>query len=89
MKEYGELEWARLSEKQRQQMLVRQKLKERKLRREGKFDEIEAMLAGVKETEEGFDSFASKSLFTCTPIDFFLNVRGHFRTKTKTGRIKG
>ena len=63
MKEYGELEWARLSEKQRQQMLVRQKLKERKLRREGKFDEIEAMLAGVKETEEGiirFNSFASK-----------------------------
>ena len=61
MKEYGELEWARLSEKQRQQMLVRQKLKERKLRREGKFDEIEAMLAGVKETEEGticFDMFA-------------------------------
>ena len=65
MKEYGELEWARLSEKQRQQMLVRQKLKERKLRREGKFDEIEAMLAGVKETEEGtkcFDGFASKSV---------------------------
>ena len=53
MKEHGELEWARLSERQRQHMLAQQKLKERRLRREGRYDEIEAMLAGVKDTEEG------------------------------------
>ncbi len=53
MKEHGEQEWVRLSEKQRQHLLVQQKLKARKLKRQGKHDEIEAMLASFKDSEEG------------------------------------
>lgn len=53
MKQYSEQEWAQMSEKQRQHMIARQKLKEKKLRRQGKYEEIEAMLAGVKDLQAG------------------------------------
>ena len=40
----GEAEWNRLSEQERQRRLMELKLKERKLRREGKYDEAAALL---------------------------------------------
>lgn len=40
----GEDEWRRLSEKERQRLLMEMKLKERRLRREGRLDELNALL---------------------------------------------
>lgn len=43
-KQLGESEWQRLSELERQKKMMELKLKERQLRREGKFDEISQIL---------------------------------------------
>ena len=40
MKQVGEQEWAAMSEKERQARLVKLKLQEKKLREEGKMDEV-------------------------------------------------
>ena len=40
----GENEWDKLSEKERQRRLMELKLKERQLRRDGKFDELGQLL---------------------------------------------
>lgn len=43
-KQLGESEWQRMSELERQKKMMELKLKERQLRREGKFDEISQIL---------------------------------------------
>lgn len=43
-KQLGESEWQRMSELERQKKMMDLKLKERQLRREGKFDEISQIL---------------------------------------------
>jgi len=53
MKEHGESEWNRLSEKQRQQKLIELKLRERQLRREGRMDEIANLIGAHLENEKG------------------------------------
>ncbi|XP_052781835.1 trichohyalin-like [Mya arenaria] len=55
MKELGETEWNHLSEKQRQQKLIEMKLKERQLRRAGKFDEIADLIGAHLENEKLLD----------------------------------
>lgn len=52
MKEHGEAEWNRMSEKQRQKKLIELKLKERQLRREGKLDEIANIIGRHLENEK-------------------------------------
>ena len=50
IKQTGEVEWARLSERERQARLMKLKLQERKLRQENKFDEAGALLSqGIKD----------------------------------------
>ena len=44
MKQYGEAEWARLSERERQTLLTKLKLQEKRLRQQGKFDEAARLL---------------------------------------------
>ncbi|XP_071784125.1 uncharacterized protein [Asterias amurensis] len=53
MKQVGEADWARLSERERQAKLMKLKLQERKLRQEGKYDEASALLSqGIKDQQE-------------------------------------
>lgn len=52
MKEHGETEWNRMTEKQRQRKLIDLKLKERQLRREGKMDEIANIIGSHLENEK-------------------------------------
>ena len=51
MKEMGAAEWQALSEQERQARLVKMKLEERRLRREGKFDELQALLGAAFDAE--------------------------------------
>ena len=44
MKQFGEAEWARLSDKERQALLTKLKLQEKRLRQQGKFDEAAKLL---------------------------------------------
>lgn len=44
MDQYGQNEWDKLSEKERQKRLIELKLQEKRLRKEGKFDEIAKLL---------------------------------------------
>ena len=48
----GEAEWSRLSEQERQRKLIELKLKERQLKREGKYDEAALLLGSLAEDEE-------------------------------------
>ncbi|OWF34681.1 hypothetical protein KP79_PYT11450 [Mizuhopecten yessoensis] len=52
MKQLGEAEWKLLSEKERQKKLMELKLKERQLRRDGKFDELARLLGDAFEDQE-------------------------------------
>lgn len=63
MKEVGEREWERLTEKQRQKKLVELKLKERQLRREGKLDEIANIIGSHLEDEKCNKSYILVSYF--------------------------
>ena len=50
IKQTGEAEWAKMSERERQARLMKIKLQERKLRQENKFDEAGALLSqGIKD----------------------------------------
>ncbi|KAL4226590.1 hypothetical protein ACF0H5_014574 [Mactra antiquata] len=55
IKEHGEAEWNRLTEKERQKKLIELKLKERQLRREGKMDEIADIIGSHLENEKLLD----------------------------------
>ena len=44
MQQYGEAEWKRMSELERQRKMVELRRKERQLRHEGKMDQVEALL---------------------------------------------
>ena len=52
MKEYGEREWAEMTEKQRQKKLIELKVKERQLRKEGKMLEIANIIGSHLENEK-------------------------------------
>ncbi|XP_077983007.1 uncharacterized protein LOC144437842 isoform X2 [Glandiceps talaboti] len=51
LKQLGESEWAKLTEKERQAKLMKMKLEEKRLRREGKFDEVSALLGESLQNE--------------------------------------
>ncbi|CAH1784103.1 unnamed protein product [Owenia fusiformis] len=51
MKQFGEAEWGRMSEQERQRQLMKMKLEERRLRKEGKFDEAAALLSQLADNE--------------------------------------
>ena len=51
MFQMGEAEWNRLSDLERQRLLMELKLKERRLRREGKYDEAAALLGEFRNME--------------------------------------
>ena len=44
MNQYGKAEWDRLSEQERQSQLAKMRMLEKKLRREGKYDELSKLL---------------------------------------------
>lgn len=44
MKQFSEAEWARMSDKERQALLTKLKLQEKRLRQQGKFDEAARLL---------------------------------------------
>jgi hypothetical protein len=48
----GEKEWSKLSEKEKQKRLVELKMKERKLRQEGKNDEAAALYENLVDSDE-------------------------------------
>ena len=52
MDQYGKGEWDKLSEKERQKHLMQLKLQERKLRNEGKYDEISKLLGDFAQNSE-------------------------------------
>ncbi|XP_069101140.1 trichohyalin-like isoform X2 [Argopecten irradians] len=52
MKQLGEAEWKLLSDKEKQRKLMELKLKERQLRRDGKFDELARLLGDAFEDQE-------------------------------------
>ena len=53
MKQIGEAEWNHLSERERQRHLVRIRVEERRLRREGKVDEVAVMLEQHLHNQQG------------------------------------
>ena len=53
MNQMGHKEWAKLSERERQSRLVKLKLKERKLREEGRYDEAAALLGELSLQQQG------------------------------------
>ncbi|XP_052070817.1 trichohyalin-like isoform X2 [Mytilus californianus] len=61
----GENEWSKLSEKERQKRLIELKMKEKKLRQEGKNDEATALFENLVESDE----FALENLFGEEEID--------------------
>ncbi|CAC5415796.1 unnamed protein product [Mytilus coruscus] len=61
----GENEWSKLSEKERQKRLIELKMKEKKLRQEGKNDEATALFENLVESDE----FALENLFGEDEID--------------------
>ena len=52
MKEHGDRQWNMLSEKERQRKLIQLKMKERRLRKEGKMDEIAELIGKHLENEK-------------------------------------
>ena len=52
MKEYGEREWAEMSEKERKRKLINLKIKERQLRKDGKMHEIANIIGSHLENEK-------------------------------------
>ncbi|KAJ8047726.1 hypothetical protein HOLleu_06793 [Holothuria leucospilota] len=55
MKQLGAAEWARLSERERQLLIMKQKLLERRLRMEGKYDEAAALLGGLANSQKALE----------------------------------
>ena len=53
MKKLGEKEWAALTERERQRRIMQIKKKEKKLRREGKHDELAHLFHSLAVTEQG------------------------------------
>lgn len=53
MNQMGEADWRRLSEKERQKKLMEIKMKERRLKDEGKLDEAKELLKGLIDAEQG------------------------------------
>lgn len=53
MKEMGEKEWDLLSEQERQRKIMMLKMKERKLRQQGKLDEASELFAFMLQSEDG------------------------------------
>nr|XP_006823325.1 PREDICTED: trichohyalin-like [Saccoglossus kowalevskii] len=52
MRQFSETQWAKMSEKERQAKLMKLKLEEKRLRREGKFDEAAALLGDSFKNDE-------------------------------------
>ena len=61
MRQLGETEWNRLSELERQKKLAELKLKERRLRREGRYDEVANILGEALEDQETLDRLFGES----------------------------
>eukprot|EP00057_Strongylocentrotus_purpuratus_P011445 XP_011665919.1 PREDICTED: trichohyalin isoform X2 [Strongylocentrotus purpuratus] len=61
MKQMGEGEWARLSEKERQLRLMKLKLEERRLRQEGKMDEAAALLGDALKSQNALEALMGES----------------------------
>ena len=53
MKKLGEKEWATLTEKERQRRIMQIKQKEKKLRRQGKYDDLAKLFQNLAITEQG------------------------------------
>ena len=51
----GEGDWAKLSERERQVKLMKLKLQERKLRQEGKYDEVATLLGDAIKSEQALE----------------------------------
>jgi hypothetical protein len=67
----GEKEWSKLSEKEKQKRLVELKMKERKLRQEGKNDEAAALYENLVDSDE----FGIVVKFKIINIGIFLKLR--------------
>ena len=52
MNQHGKAEWDRLSEQERQVQLAKLRMLEKKLRREGKFDELSKLLGDAANNSE-------------------------------------
>lgn len=52
MKQYSQAEWDKLSEQERQNRLAKLKLLEKKLRHEGKFDELAKLLGDAAQDSD-------------------------------------
>ncbi|XP_041457735.1 trichohyalin-like isoform X3 [Lytechinus variegatus] len=61
MKQMGEGEWARLSERERQLRLMKLKLEERRLRQEGKMDEASALLGDALKSQKALEALMGES----------------------------
>ena len=53
MKKFGEKEWVAMTEKERQRKIMQIKQKEKKLRRQGKFDDLAKLFLNLAITEQG------------------------------------
>ncbi|XP_064633679.1 golgin subfamily A member 4-like [Lineus longissimus] len=61
IQQLGESNWKRLSEKERQQKLLEFKLKERQLRKEGRMDEVAAMMGDYLKDKEALERLLGDS----------------------------
>ncbi|GFN88861.1 trichohyalin-like [Plakobranchus ocellatus] len=61
MREMGEAEWSRLSDLERQKKLVELKMREKRLRREGRMDEIAQLLGDFADDSDKLSQFLGQS----------------------------
>ena len=61
MKEFGESAWRSMSEQERQRLLMKKKLEERRLRREGKMDELSRLLGDSEKVRGHYSSRISQN----------------------------
>ncbi|KAK7499478.1 hypothetical protein BaRGS_00009130 [Batillaria attramentaria] len=61
MKQHGETEWRRMSELERQRQVVEMRRKERQLRREGKMEEVDALLGQLLKHKQDLEAMLGES----------------------------
>ncbi|XP_048257437.1 uncharacterized protein LOC124116969 isoform X2 [Haliotis rufescens] len=61
MKQYGEVQWSHMTEQERQTHIIQKRLAERRLRRAGKFDEVNLVLGKYLQDKKGLEEMLSES----------------------------
>ena len=71
MNQYGKAEWDRLSEQERQSQLAKMRMLEKKLRREGKYDELSKLLGDAASNS---DALGVRLFIVCVTEQHYVSI---------------